>query len=71
VSEKKGMNHFHQPKRLFLIGGSACAGIGFFLYRRYYENGELTKIDLFATVTSVVMITIILIVIGRIASRKD
>jgi hypothetical protein len=55
---------------MILIMVSGAMGVGFYLYRRYYENGELTKIDLFATVATVVIFAVIVIFVCRIANRR-
>ena len=59
------------PRQIAIITASLLAGIGFFLFRRYYENGKLGQIELFATPVSLAVFATIVVVIVRKGNRED
>lgn len=60
-----------RPKQIVIISGSMLAGIGFFLFRRYYENDRLTNIDLFAALFTVLAVATIVFFMTRKANRAE
>lgn len=61
----------YRPKQIILVSCSLLAGIGCFFYRRYYENGRLTNVDLFATVSTLLIGIIIVVMVVRKANREE
>lgn len=59
------------PKQIVLIITSSLAGIGFFLFRRYYENGKLGLVELISTLLTIAMVVAITVFIVRKARRED
>lgn len=60
-----------EPKKIVLIVVSGAIGVGFYLYRRYYETGRIGPIDIFSSVVTIVMLAVIVTVIVRKANRED
>jgi hypothetical protein len=58
-------------KQIALIAGSGLVGIGFFLYRRYYETGTLGRVELFASLVTVIMLSTITFALVRLGNRED
>lgn len=59
------------PKQLALIAISGIIGIGFFLTRRYYEDGKLGRIEFIATAVSIAMLVTITAIVVRKGNREE
>lgn len=59
------------PKQIGLIAVSGLIGIGFFLYRRYYETGTLGWAEFIGTGFGVVMLVTITFFIVRKGNREE
>ena len=58
------------PKQIAIISCSMVAGIAFYLFRRFHENGRLTPVDVIVGGGTLIIGAIIAVVIVRRGNRK-
>ena len=59
------------PKEILLIVGSMLAGLSFFLFRQFHENGSIGRVEVIATIGTLFITTLITVFIVRKGNQQE